>query len=579
MTLATRAKIPAHLSKYIVKQNYARYNAEDQAVWRYIMRQLKTFLAVHGHPVYIEGLRKTGIDIERIPRIEDVDAHLNRFGWGAVPVSGFIPPAAFMEFQAIGVLPIASDMRALDHLLYTPAPDIVHEAAGHAPILAHPEYAAYLRLYGEVARRSILSQEDMNQYEAIRILSDLKENPNSTAAEIRAAEKRLQEVNAAMSFVSEAALLSRMNWWTAEYGLIGDLKNPRIFGAGLLSSVGEARACLEPKVRKIPLSVDCVNYSYDITEPQPQLFVARDFRHLSEVLEELALRMSYRKGGTHGLERAKQAKTVNTAELNSGLQISGVLVDFMTAEVAAQSPVYLQFSGPCQLAFKDVELPEQGVKHHPQGFSSPVGYPRNSSKCLSTLQETDLAKLGLVVGQRARLEFESGVRVEGVVKSFTFRDERLLLITWTDCRASLADKVLFDPQWGVYDMAVGSMVKSVAGGPADRDRFGETADFVAQRVPVRKYSAAELKRHALFAQVRTARENGEDRFAELRSEFVSDKSAPWLAGLELLELGLKLGRSETELLELRRELETRGQGSVDVRRCIDDGLIIADKSL
>ncbi|NJL24178.1 MAG: hypothetical protein HC902_02675 [Calothrix sp. SM1_5_4] len=138
MTASTRARIPDHLRRYIVNQDYDRYTPEDQAVWRYIMRQLKNFLGEHAHPFYAEGLRKTGIQVDRIPRIDEVDVCMEEFGWGAVPVSGFIPPAAFMEFQALGILPIASDMRTLDHLLYTPAPDIVHEAAGHAPFLAIP---------------------------------------------------------------------------------------------------------------------------------------------------------------------------------------------------------------------------------------------------------------------------------------------------------------------------------------------------------------------------------------------------------------------------------------------------------
>ncbi len=141
-------------------------------------------------------------------------------------------------------------MRTIDHLLYTPAPDIVHEAAGHAPILADPEYAEYLRKYGEVARHSIISKQDMDQYEAIRVLSDIKEDPRSSKEEIARAETRLQQVNDSLTTTSEAALLSRMNWWTAEYGLVGDLRSPKIFGAGLLSSVGESHNCLSDSVKR-----------------------------------------------------------------------------------------------------------------------------------------------------------------------------------------------------------------------------------------------------------------------------------------------------------------------------------------
>src|SRR5690606_26851802 len=146
------------------------------------------------------------------------------------------PPAIFMEMQARCILPIARDMRSIEHLLYTPAPDIVHEAAGHAPMVAHPEYSQYLKEYAQVAKNAIISSEDMAVYEAIRLLSDVKENPQSTAEEIKAAGNRLQAAVSHVSYVSEATQLSRMNWWTAEYGLIGTLENPKIYGAGLLSS-------------------------------------------------------------------------------------------------------------------------------------------------------------------------------------------------------------------------------------------------------------------------------------------------------------------------------------------------------
>jgi phenylalanine-4-hydroxylase len=113
--------LPDHLKKYVVEQHYDKYTPEDQAVWRYIMRQLKSFLTENAHPLYAEGLEKTGITVDKIPLISDMNDMLKKFGWGAVPVSGFIPPAAFMEFQSLGVLPIASDMRSLDHILIHPS--------------------------------------------------------------------------------------------------------------------------------------------------------------------------------------------------------------------------------------------------------------------------------------------------------------------------------------------------------------------------------------------------------------------------------------------------------------------------
>ena len=182
-----------------------------------------------------------------------------------------------MQFQAHSILPIASDMRTVKHMTYTPAPDIVHEAAGHSPMISDPDYAEYLKYYGEIARKSISSSEDYKLYVAIRTLSDIKEDPQSTQVDIKKSENNLKKAIEAISYISEAAYLSRINWWTVEYGLIGTKNNSKIYGAGLLSSVGESENCLNNKIKKIPFDLDCINYAYDITEQQPQLFVTKNY--------------------------------------------------------------------------------------------------------------------------------------------------------------------------------------------------------------------------------------------------------------------------------------------------------------
>ena len=99
---------------------------------------------------------------------------LRDLDWRAVVVDGFIPPAIFMEFQALKILVIALDMRSADHLLYTPAPDIVHESAGHAPFIVDIDYAEFLQRFGEVGMKAISTKADLEQYEVIRQLSILK---------------------------------------------------------------------------------------------------------------------------------------------------------------------------------------------------------------------------------------------------------------------------------------------------------------------------------------------------------------------------------------------------------------------
>ncbi|MDA9363835.1 aromatic amino acid hydroxylase, partial [Polaribacter sp.] len=185
-------KLPKHLHKFVVNQPYNEYTPQNQAVWRYVMRMNIDYLSRVAHESYVKGLEATGISVDEIPRMDGMNRILKEIGWAAVSVDGFIPPNAFMEFQAYNVLVIASDMRTINHIAYTPAPDIIHEAAGHAPIIANPEYAEYLRRFGEIGSKAISSAKDYEMYEAIRLLSILKENPNSPEKEIIAAQKQVE---------------------------------------------------------------------------------------------------------------------------------------------------------------------------------------------------------------------------------------------------------------------------------------------------------------------------------------------------------------------------------------------------
>lgn len=281
-------ELPGHLAAFSVQQHYDRYTPIDQAVWRYVMRQNHHFLGQHAHEAYVEGLRSSGIGVESIPRTEVMHELLGRFGWGAVNVDGFIPPAAFMEFQARGILPIAADIRSLDHISYTPAPDIIHESAGHAPILFDEGFSAFVKRLASIGAKAMGTEADQELYEAIRRLSIVKEDPAATDEEIAAAEADFKAKQAAITETSAAALVSRFYWWTVEYGLIGSLDNPKIYGAGLLSSVGESKRALTDQVKKIPFSLEGVLHtSYDITTYQPQLFVCESFDQLLEAADEL----------------------------------------------------------------------------------------------------------------------------------------------------------------------------------------------------------------------------------------------------------------------------------------------------
>ena len=131
------------------------------------MRQNYYYLKDIAYYPYIKGLERAGLSIERIPELPTMNRNLGQIGWGAVTVDGFIPPAAFMEFQAYKVLVIATDIRQLNHIEYTPTPDIIHESAGHAPIIADPAYAEYLRHFGEIGSKALYSKQDFDLYASL----------------------------------------------------------------------------------------------------------------------------------------------------------------------------------------------------------------------------------------------------------------------------------------------------------------------------------------------------------------------------------------------------------------------------
>jgi phenylalanine-4-hydroxylase len=548
---AAVAALPKHLLQFAVDQRYDEYTSVDHAVWRFIMRQNTFFLKEYAHKLYFQGLLETGISFERIPRIEEMNDILAKIGWGAVAVDGFIPPAAFMEFQAYRVLVIACDMRQINHIEYTPAPDIVHEAAGHAPIIVDREYADYLQRFGEVGAKAMSSKKDFELYEAIRHLSILKEQPNPDPQELDHATKLVEQRQADLGEPSEMALLSRLHWWTVEYGLIGTLDNPKIYGAGLLSSIGESVSCLEPEVKKIPYTLDAQNVAFDITTTQPQLFVTEDFEQLGRVLEEFASRMAFRVGGLEGVRKAIDCNNTTTCEYSSGLQVSGTFTDVLTD---GDTPIYLRTTGPTALAVADKELPGHGRDYHAEGFAAPIGGWSGANKAPELLTEAELARLGIRKGERARIEFPSGITVAGKVENILTREGKLLLISFSDCTVKHGERVLFEPAWGTFDMAVGERISSVFNGAADKDAYNQVALIPRERTIKSPSDAKRRKLENLYAQVRDIRDRkvGHERLGEIWETQQAEHAHDWLLSMEIFEILDEAGEQN----ELKQKIVT-----------------------
>ncbi len=563
-------RLPKHLQKYIVDQRYNEYTNIDHAVWRYVMRVNLDFFSQHAHSSYVNGLKATGISIDHIPDIHEMNTILSRIGWGAVCVDGFIPPTSFMEFQAYNVLVIAAEIRIINHIEYTPAPDIIHEAAGHAPIISDPEYAEYLRLFGAIGSKALSSKRDNDLYEAIRKLSILKENPNSLDDEIAEAEADVVEVQNSMGEPSEMAKIRNLHWWTVEYGLIGDLSEPKIYGAGLLSSIGESSSCLGDSVKKIPYSLDAANFSFDITTKQPQLFVAKDFRHLTMVLNEFAKTMAFRKGGAESVEKAINSGGLATVELSSGIQISGHFNEQIIDSNGKTA--YIRTQGPTTLNEREHQLIGHGVDVHQHGFGTPVGNLKNFDKKIEDISFEELSDFGIETGNLVKLEFESGVVVEGVLKYVrSNKFGKLLIMTFDKCRVSYGNLLLFDPSWGVYDMAVGCSVSSVFAGPADKSRF-ENDSYISNTNTsrVNNHDAQLLDLYGDIRQIRESNSNHE-RLTSIFSELKESHGNDWLLSLEIYELTFQKPGFEKISQEVREYLCEKAK-QADIRKLIVDGL-------
>lgn len=570
-------RLPAHLQQFIKPQNYEEYNAINQAVWRYVMRKNVEYLSKVAHESYLEGLKQTGISIDSIPNMYGMNRILKEIGWAAVAVDGFIPPAAFMEFQAYNVLVIASDIRQLEHIEYTPAPDIIHEGAGHAPIIANPEYAEYLRRFGEIGCKAISSAKDYEMYEAIRHLSIIKEAEDTPAEEIKKAEEKVDYLQNNMGEQSEMAQIRNLHWWTVEYGLIGTKENPKIYGAGLLSSIGESAWCMTDEVKKLDYTLEASKQDFDITKPQPQLYVTPDFAHLSLVLEEFANTMALRTGGLEGIEKLISSKNIGTVELSTGLQVSG---DFSRVISHNGESVYFQTTGKTALAYREKELVGHGTLNHPDGFGSPLGKLKGINLAIEDMSPRDLRAYDVYEGEQITLDFEGGVQVKGeIITGSRNLQGKIILISFKNCTVTYKDEILFKPEWGKYDMAIGKDIISAFAGPADPESFDLITHTTSSSTIKSKKTPEREELEALYQSVRNIR-NGENAKFSLVAAFDLIKkyhSHDWLLPVEIYELVLEIDQKlAAEVKHWLNDLKTHRP---KVAHLIDGGITMVENNL
>ncbi len=564
--------LPTHLLQYIVDQDYNQYTPINHAVWRYVMHQNLDYLPKVIFGDYLKGLKEAGITIEKIPNLYGMNRILQKVGWAAVCVDGFIPPKAFMEFQAHKVLVIAADIRQIDHIEYTPAPDILHEAAGHAPIIPNQEYSDYLQIFGQIGANAFSSSTDLELFEAIRNLSILKEAPGVSKKLINKSEKEVDYIQkrANKEELSEMSMIRNLHWWTVEYGLIGTIQDPKIYGAGLLSSIGESVWCMSKEVKKKDYNIQASKVNFDITKPQPQLFVTPSFNYLIQVLNEFADNMAFKKGGVYGVLQAIKSANIATCEYENGLQISGKFTNLIESNGKG---IYLKTEGATALSYDGLEIECHGTNFHKEGFGAPLGRVINYD--LSNLNLEKCQSLGLIRNKKINFQYNTGLILNGKIKDFILNENNnVILISFDDCDIQFKGQILFNKNWGQYDLVIAERIVSSFPGAINQKSFPEkTYDYKSQTIKV-NYTVSEKAVQQLYQKIANIRESKSD-YKELEiifQQLKSKDSEEWLLLLEICELAKN--HNKCLFKELKNYLNNLSIKRNDLKKLILDGLKI-----
>ena len=239
----------------MLKQEYDAYTPQDFEVWRTLYERQYALIGGQICREYREALDLVEFAPDRIPRIDRINEILgSTTGWEAVVVPGILPDREFFQLMAQRKFPATTWLRRPDQLDYLEEPDMFHDVFGHIPLLTQPQYTGFLEGLGHIALRYIY-EPDMIE------------------------------------------LITRLYWYTIEFGLIEEDGESRIFGAGIVSSVGESKYCLqttEPPF-KHPFDLDQIldsPFRKDIF--QEQYFTAKGYTELLECLPRLEQRLEER---------------------------------------------------------------------------------------------------------------------------------------------------------------------------------------------------------------------------------------------------------------------------------------------
>ncbi len=241
------------ISRAFIQQQYSGYTAENQETWRVLYDRQMAYLADHASNVYLNGAKSIRLVRDHIPYLEGAQS-INIFlkqltGWQSKAVPGYLPAKAFFACLAQRDFPTTVVIRPKESIDYLPEPDIFHDVFGHVPLHADPVFADFLQTYGKAA----LTTDDPAHTER----------------------------------------LSRLFWFTVEFGLIREEGRVKLYGSGLISSPGESHHSLNSKdVERRPFDLETVcNTAFEIDHYQPILYVLDSFEQLRDAMNTYATRL------------------------------------------------------------------------------------------------------------------------------------------------------------------------------------------------------------------------------------------------------------------------------------------------
>lgn len=286
--------IPEDWRAYLVPQDYARYGVSEHQVWRDMvdhMESLVTELERWIHPDYVRGFRQLILPWSSIPMLADIDERLAPLGWRTVSVNGYIPAEVYAGLMSRGIFPVSRNLRRPEHIDFSPAPDLAHDLFGHVPMLVSAAHRGFLkRLAGDMARASF-HRLDRDLYEANSAMAALRSSATVEASALARAEARVSAVQSELARSPSALThLARMYLWSIEFGLMGDVDDFRMYGAGLLSSPTESRLVASGRARVVPYTLDVIQHDIHFSDPQSRYFVASGYPELHEELTRYAWR-------------------------------------------------------------------------------------------------------------------------------------------------------------------------------------------------------------------------------------------------------------------------------------------------